>query len=142
MNLAISLLPKNPEYALSVFLLVLVRPCGANYGAAPNIGLHSCPLVVMSRCMASSSMKPLVTREALSCISQYGSVFPSWQQVPVSICFLLLRLLLLSIRWACQLRNLYAWARSLKALPQLRRACKPTIRLWLLMADPLSALMS
>src|SRR5215510_16244637 len=87
MNLAISLLPKNLEYALSVFLLVSVHPCGANYGVAPNIGWHSCPLVVMSRCMVSSSMKPSVTRGALSCISQYGSVFPSWQQALVSICF-------------------------------------------------------
>src|SRR5215510_2043593 len=142
MNLAISLLPKNLGYVLSVFLLVSVRPCGANYGAAPNIGWHSCPLVIMLRCMASSSMKPLVTRGALSCTNQYGSVFLSWQQAPVSICFLLLCSLPLSIRWACQLRNLYAWVRSWKDLPQLRRACKPTIRLWLLMADPLSALMS
>src|SRR5262245_24132473 len=111
MNLAISLLPKNLGYALSVFPLVSVRLCGVNYGVVPNIGWHSCLLAVMSRCMASSSMKPLVTRGALSCISQYGSVFPSWQQAQVSICFLPLCSLLLSILWVCQLRNLYAWAR-------------------------------
>src|SRR5438105_8120887 len=114
MNLAILLWPKNLEYVLSVFPSVLVRLCGVNNGVAPNIGLHSCLLVVTSRCMASSSMKPLVILGALSCINQYGGVSLSWQQVLVLICFLPLCLLPLSIRWAYQLRNLYAWARSLK----------------------------
>src|SRR6266436_531789 len=125
MNLATSLWPKNLAYALSAFPLVSVHPYGVSSGETPNIGLHSCLSAAMSRCMESSSMKPQATARALSCISQYGNAFPSWQQVPALICFLLSCLLPLSIQWAFQLKNPCVWERSSMVLPQLRLAYKP-----------------